>query len=327
MAAAAEKVVAAADKAVAAAEKAAAAADKAERAEVAVGAAAAAAGAAAEAKAEAAAAAAAAAVEAANMAQDITHDEVLPAGGEAQFTSQGGQDRFLLEKVFKGNIHRNKGFFIEFGARNGVEHSNTHYFEKVLGWRGVLLEAVPREHGNIARDRPNSAVFNGAVCEGDSISFLVTDLVGWSGIETEYDNSRFNQMKDMPRLKVKCHTLRKIVKQFGIKRINYLSVDTEGSELPALKTFPFDEVTVDVIGVEALLGSPDRDAKKEQLIAYMISQNYVVLEEYKFADDTADVFFVPKDRSRMAKSTDIMYNPTTFLDAKQRCVEVHDCLQ
>lgn len=255
------------------------------------------------------------------------HNEVSPADKEAQFTSQAGQDRFLLEKVFKDNIHLNKGFFIEFGARNGVEHSNTHYFEKVLGWRGVLLEAVPKEHGNIARDRPNSAVFNGAVCEGDSISFLVTDLVGLSGIETEYDNARFNQMKNMPRLTVKCHTLRKIVDQFGITRINYLSVDTEGSELPALKTFPFDQVTVDVIGVEALIGSPDRDAKKEQLIAYMISQHYAVLEEYKFADDTVDVFFVPKDRSRVATSADIMYNPVTFLDAKQRCVQAHDCLQ
>ena len=36
-----------------------------------------------------------------------------------------------------------RGFFIEAGAYNGVELSNTLYFEKNLGWTGLLVEPNP----------------------------------------------------------------------------------------------------------------------------------------------------------------------------------------
>ena len=43
------------------------------------------------------------------------------------------------------------GTFVEFGARNGVDHSNTLYFERALGWRGILVEADPT-HQNAAKN-------------------------------------------------------------------------------------------------------------------------------------------------------------------------------
>ena len=36
-----------------------------------------------------------------------------------------------------------KGFFIEAGAYNGLDFSNTLYFEKVLQWTGILVEPNP----------------------------------------------------------------------------------------------------------------------------------------------------------------------------------------
>ena len=36
-----------------------------------------------------------------------------------------------------------KGFFIEAGAYDGADISNTFYFEKVLGWTGILVEPNP----------------------------------------------------------------------------------------------------------------------------------------------------------------------------------------
>ena len=35
------------------------------------------------------------------------------------------------------------GFFIEAGAHDGVEASNTLYLEKKMGWRGLLVEPNP----------------------------------------------------------------------------------------------------------------------------------------------------------------------------------------
>lgn len=50
---------------------------------------------------------------------------------DPNFRSQMRQDRWLLGQLFSGrDQHLQQGFFVEFGARNGEEHSNTYFFEK-----------------------------------------------------------------------------------------------------------------------------------------------------------------------------------------------------
>ena len=72
---------------------------------------------------------------------------------ETHFASQMGQDKYLWEEIFKKNPQFGQGFFIEFGARNGIEHSNTYFYEKELGWKGLLAEAMPYEQANIVQNR------------------------------------------------------------------------------------------------------------------------------------------------------------------------------
>ena len=128
--------------------------------------------------------------------EEEEQEEQPPVNGEDQYRSQAGQDKLVLGKVFNRNAHINRGFFIEFGARNGVDDSNTHYFEKALNWRGVLLEAIPSEQRDIAQSRPRSAVINGAVCEGDSATFLVAKISGLNGMASDYDPVR-SQSSDL----------------------------------------------------------------------------------------------------------------------------------
>ena len=114
---------------------------------------------------------------------------------EEFYRAQAGQDKWIFENLFGSNVDgaRNRGgFFIEFGARNGVEHSNTYFFETFLGWYGLLIEANPKEQGNIVMDRPASAVVNGAVCEkqGGTVTFFDANKGGWGGVKTLYDSQR-----------------------------------------------------------------------------------------------------------------------------------------
>ena len=51
-----------------------------------------------------------------------------------------GLDLALYEQFFNGT---HGGTFVEMGAGDGRYFSNTHAFEKVLGWTGVLIEANP----------------------------------------------------------------------------------------------------------------------------------------------------------------------------------------
>lgn len=55
---------------------------------------------------------------------------------------------------------------------------------------------------------------------------------------------------DIREIDVECYTLTSLAKKFGIKEIDFLSVDTEGGELEILKSIDFDETPVKVVSVE-----------------------------------------------------------------------------
>jgi hypothetical protein len=49
--------------------------------------------------------------------------------------------QYVYETFFRRRPElQGKGVFVEFGAEDGVFNSNTYFFEKVLKWRGVLVE-------------------------------------------------------------------------------------------------------------------------------------------------------------------------------------------
>ena len=118
-----------------------------------------------------------------------------------------------------------------------------------------------------------------------------------------------------------CFTLRTLFDLFRVRHVSYMSVDTEGSELLALKGFPWGEVSVDVVGVEVVTGSPDRLAKEAELLDYLRSKGMVVFIEYQFAKDTKDVFFRPAAPSRRAAN-----DYAHFEKMRALCVRMQRCL-
>ncbi|MBT8545251.1 hypothetical protein G6732_00025 [Polynucleobacter paneuropaeus] len=63
--------------------------------------------------------------------------------------SQIKQDLFvLLETNFKRN-----GYFVEFGATNGRDLSNTYLLEKEFNWRGILAEPARIWHADLEKNR------------------------------------------------------------------------------------------------------------------------------------------------------------------------------
>ena len=222
--------------------------------------------------------------------------------------------------MFKNNSQYGSGFFVEFGARNGMSESNTFFFENQLFWRGLLLEAVPAEQKDIATNRPLAAVLDGAVCEADQkIDFSIAENGGWSGRADVYDVSRKSNLKST--LRVSCFTLTTLLDLFGVGHVSYLSVDTEGSELLALQGFPWSTVTIDVLGVEVLTGTPQRKAKEERLLEYLMSVGMVKWLDHQFADDTKDVFLVPA-RTQVPNGN----NVKKFLQTKRLCKKLQRCL-
>ncbi|CAB9507798.1 expressed unknown protein [Seminavis robusta] len=81
------------------------------------------------------------------------------------FKSQYGEDKVLLE--YFGKLCN--GTYLEMGALNGVHLSNSHVFHKGLGWKGMLLEASPKNYKELQENRPNElALVHAGICSSQS---------------------------------------------------------------------------------------------------------------------------------------------------------------
>jgi FkbM family methyltransferase len=150
-----------------------------------------------------------------------------------KYYSQIGQDKQYLEYSKKRN-----GYYIEIGANDGITFSNTKLLEE-LKWNGICIEANPQAFKKLIKNRTckniQCAVFD---YDGD-ISFKSGDdsLVG--GITSELvDTWEKADKKQWVEQKVRCKTLYQILEEENVpKIIDYISIDTEGSEFIILDKF------------------------------------------------------------------------------------------
>ena len=143
------------------------------------------------------------------------------------YVAQSGQDRWLDARL--RDKRRDRGVYVEFGARDGREHSNTFFFEAAYNWSGVLIEPDPREHAHLQRNRPNAHVrTNAVVCpEGtESVPFAASRNGGWSGIASELDDERWTRMVTRTTT-MDCVHLGPLLRARGVRRVDFMTVDTE----------------------------------------------------------------------------------------------------
>jgi hypothetical protein len=165
--------------------------------------------------------------------------------------SQYGQDRLVVELL----AGKTGGFFLDSGASDGLRCSNTALLEREYGWNGICIEPNTAFFERLIRHRRCCCVNSCLSDQSGIVDFLDAGTVG--GIVAEYDPAFLNQIHtalhgDMPAVVQKVsHTIGAILEDLGAPTwINYWSLDTEGSELTILKSFPFDRYTVQVITVE-----------------------------------------------------------------------------
>jgi FkbM family methyltransferase len=150
---------------------------------------------------------------------------------------------------------RRGGFFVEFGATNGLDNSNTWLLEKEYQWTGILAEPNPAWHSALQENR-NSAIDHRCVSSmtGKSVSFLTTDASDpeLSSIAEFSAGDHFAEVRARGvEMKVETISLNDLLAEHKAPaQIDYLSIDTEGNEYDILSHFDFSRHTIDLISVE-----------------------------------------------------------------------------
>ena len=171
------------------------------------------------------------------------------------FRAQHGED-IILWNFFK---RKDSGFFIEVGAFDGEQSSNTYAFEK-LGWKGILIEAGKEQYKECIANRPGSKVIHAAVGGPDAkgtITFhQVTSNEKWSGMLSYLradERQRWRVNRDgtaVNKTEVSYRSLNNILETCDLEPIDFITIDVEGGELDVLKGFDINQYHPRVIVVE-----------------------------------------------------------------------------
>ena len=194
--------------------------------------------------------------------------------------SQIGQDIFVVSQ-----LGLRPGFFIEFGASDGITLSNTHLLESKLGWQGILAEPARRDADNLAKNRTAKIDYR---CvwkkSGRKLSFVEAKYSVLSTLALYSEDDFHAKQRESPEdtYHVETVSLTDLLDQHNAPRdIDYLSIDTEGSELDIISSFDFDKYNISIITCE------HNYAKNREKIQEILKTNgyHQVFEAFSEMDD------------------------------------------
>ena len=182
---------------------------------------------------------------------DLSDTEALKKALLAQSPSQLGQDIWALEQ----HSYKRNGFFVEFGATDGVLLSNTYVLEKLFGWKGLCAEPNPKYFEKLQTNR-QCVVSNSCISAntGEEVEFIFADEYGGIASYATADshankrNAYANEFGKATLQTISLHDF--LVKHNAPRKIDFVSIDTEGSEFDILNSFPFDQWDIKCITVE-----------------------------------------------------------------------------
>lgn len=175
--------------------------------------------------------------------------------------SQIGQDLYVIENVYG---KKRDGFFVDVGATHGENLSNTCLLERDYGWKGICIEPNPNFFSKLVKNRTATCLPCAAYSvNGKEFEFTVAGVL--SGISKHIDYHK-STLKN-PTITVTTKTLTTILDECKAPRfIEYLSLDTEGSELEVLRGIDFSKYTFGFITIEHNWIEPRRTEMRELLL-------------------------------------------------------------
>ncbi len=150
-----------------------------------------------------------------------------------------------------------KGFFVEAGALDGLFMSNTKILEE-LGWSGLLIEPSKRAVLECKKNRKvpveECALVSFEYDKADVLGDFLFDGEGgagaWSSITRKVYGQRSGTTFTPMGTYVRARTLESVLKQHGVTKIDFFSLDVEGYEREVLKGINLKELEITYLLIE-----------------------------------------------------------------------------
>jgi FkbM family methyltransferase len=178
---------------------------------------------------------------------------------------------------------RRHGFFVEFGATDGVFLSNTYLLENRFSWKGILAEPARIWAEELRANRSNSLIDFRCVWResGKQIEFMEDVLPEISGISTMLNKKRMSG-SSTSYLVDTVSLIDLLDEHHAPAYIDYLSIDTEGSEFEILEHFDFSRYQFGLITVE----HNSETEKRENIFALLTKHHYKrIFQNFSGCDD------------------------------------------
>jgi FkbM family methyltransferase len=192
--------------------------------------------------------------------------------------SQIFQDIFVY---FFSNFKK-KGFFIEIGAADGINISNTYMLEKKFHWKGIVSEPNPVHKLSNLMNRK-------AILDTNIIGHKDYDKKIFYINENSYNSSVKKNIKFKKKVTLRAISLNSLLKKYkSPKTIDYISIDTEGNEYNILKNFNFKKYNINIFTIEHNFNI----SKRNNILKIMEKNNYIrIFKNLSYMDD----WYIKKD--------------------------------
>jgi len=178
------------------------------------------------------------------------------------------EDLFILKE-----FQNQKGFYVDVGCHHPTRLNNCHLLYQ-KGWRGINIDISEFSIKLFNLVRTKDINVNRAVSlEQKKVKFYYDKLISFY--------ISLNKREELDRFKeIISDTLTNIIDQtkFRDKKIDFLSIDTEGKDFEVLQSLNFERYDPKYICIEIYSNNnPEFDIKKNQIYNYLIEKNYTLL--------------------------------------------------
>ena len=209
-----------------------------------------------------------------------------------KFESKQGQDKWVID-ILK---YKKFGYFVDTGASDGIRNSNSYALEKHFDWTGICVEPNPNLRAFPTLIKNRNCICE-SVCvhsENTTVDFLARGRhIETSGIYGDFSSTYIKYQhndKSHPTIKLNAITLLQLLQKHKSPNvIDYISIDTEGSEWEILRVFDFNQYIFKTMTIENNFNGDDNNNEeklhRDNIRNLLYARGYVLKNSLHFGED------------------------------------------